>query len=55
MEKHTPDQPAKLCTHVGCVCEARQVNTHGDQYCSEACAEGIGCQHDGCECGSLDS
>jgi hypothetical protein len=56
MEKRTPDDtPAKICGHVGCVCDARDIAAYGEQYCSEACAEGVGCQHEECDCGSLDS
>ena len=41
------------CAHVGCNCpgipQVASNDTH--LFCSDACAEGKGCDHPGCNCG----
>lgn len=43
------------CAHDGCACELSEdctVNRDGYCYCSEACADGAGCDHEACACAS---
>ena len=43
------------CAHPKCSCPVTDnddaVKVGGKQYCSEDCAEGAGCDHEGCRCG----
>lgn len=43
----------KICAHEFCQCEVRQpdaVQDGDDAYCSQGCADGVGCNHPGCKC-----
>ena len=45
---------AARCAHVECRCvvnPAQAIRVGADYYCSEACVQGKGCAHEGCECG----
>ena len=44
---------SRMCGHTGCSCEIDEdchVNRDGYCYCSEACADGQGCEHEHCDC-----
>ena len=44
----------QICAHDGCGCgiPPKAVSKNGPSYCSDACAEGRGCDHPDCNCGA---
>ena len=45
-----------VCAHKSCDCRfdrGTAIESEGKLYCTERCAEGRGCDHEGCNCGSF--
>jgi hypothetical protein len=50
----TPTPRHVTCAHQGCVCvipRDQALQRDRQYFCSEECAEGAGCDHNGCSCG----
>ena len=50
-----PEQLGKKCDHDPCHCvpDADSAVADGKSvYCSQGCADGTGCDHEGCNCGA---
>jgi hypothetical protein len=44
------------CAHKGCKCSVQSdaaAKSEGLLFCTERCADGRGCDHEGCNCGSF--
>jgi len=48
------DESKRNCAHEGCDCTIppKAVSKTGPSYCSDACADGRGCDHPDCNCGA---
>lgn len=47
------DEKPKVCAHISCRCQIKPgegVRRSGEIYCCHECADGDGCDHEGCQC-----